>query len=65
MTMNKQIESFIDELRSNKKLSMFDEASTKQAVVLKLLSFLGWNIFKLGQEIVKLVVPLKREVGRP
>jgi predicted type IV restriction endonuclease len=47
--MNKQIESFIDELRSNKKLSMFDEASNKQAVVLKLLSFLGWDIFNVEE----------------
>jgi predicted type IV restriction endonuclease len=47
--MKKQIESFIDELRSNKKLSMFDEASTKQAVVLRLLSFLGWDIFNVEE----------------
>ena len=47
--MKQQIESFIDELRSNKKLSTFDEASTKQAVVLRLLSFLGWDIFDVEE----------------
>ena len=47
--MEKQIVSFIDELKSNKKLSTFDEASTKQAVVLRLLSFLGWDIFDVEQ----------------
>jgi hypothetical protein len=48
-TMKKQITSFIDELKSNKKLATFDEASTKQAVVLRLLSFLGWDIFNVEE----------------
>jgi len=47
--MKQQIESFIDELKSNNKISTFDEASTKQAVVLRLLSFLGWDIFDVEQ----------------
>ena len=47
--MKQQIESFIGELRSNKKLPTFDEASTKQAVVLRLLSFLGWDIFDVEE----------------
>jgi hypothetical protein len=47
--MQKQIESFIKDLKSNKKLSTFDEASTKQAVVLRLLSFLGWDIFNVEE----------------
>ncbi len=48
-TMKKQIVTFIDELKSNKKLSAFDEASTKQAVVLRLLSFLNWDIFNVEE----------------
>ena len=47
--MEKKIVSFIEELKSNKKLSSFDEASTKQAVVLRLLSFLGWDIFNVEE----------------
>jgi len=47
--MKKQIISFIEELKSNKKLATFDEASTKQAVVLRLLSFLGWDIFNVEE----------------
>lgn len=47
--MEKQIVTFIEELKSNKKLSTFDEASTKQAVVLRLLSFLGWDIFNVDE----------------
>ena len=47
--MKKQIISFIDDLKSNKKLATFDEASTKQAIVLRLLSFLGWDIFNVEE----------------
>ena len=47
--MQKQIASLINELKSNKRLSSFDEASTKQAVVLRLLSFLGWDIFNVEE----------------
>jgi len=47
--MKKEIESFIKNLKSNKKLSTFDESSTKQAVVLRLLSFLGWDIFDVEE----------------
>jgi hypothetical protein len=47
--MEKQIQSFIKDLKSNKKLSSFDEASTKQAVVLRMLSFLGWDIFNVDE----------------
>ena len=47
--MQKQMQSFIKDLKSNKKLSSFDEASTKQAVVLRMLSFLGWDIFNVDE----------------
>jgi len=47
--MQKQIQSFIKDLKSNKKFSSFDEASTKQAVVLRMLSFLGWDIFNVEE----------------
>ena len=47
--MKKEIVSFIKSLKTNKKLEKFDEASTKQAVVLRLLSFLGWDIFNVDE----------------
>jgi len=47
--MEQKIIAFIDELKSNRKLAGFDEASTKQAVVLRILSFLGWDIFDVAQ----------------
>jgi len=47
--MKKQIDTFIKDLKSNKKLNTFDKASTKQAVVLRLLSFLDWDIFNVDE----------------
>ena len=47
--MKKQITNFIEDLKSGKKLSTMDEASTKQAIVLRLLSFLGWDIFDVEE----------------
>ena len=47
--MEKKIVSLINDLKSNKKLSTFDEASTKQAIVLRLLSFLEWDIFNVEE----------------
>ncbi len=47
--MKKQIDTFIQNLKSNKKLDTFDEASTKQAVVLRLLSVLDWDIFNVDE----------------
>jgi hypothetical protein len=47
--MKKDIVAFIQSLKTNKKLETFDESSTKQAVVLRLLSFLGWDIFNVDE----------------
>lgn len=45
----KPIIAFIRELKTSRKMLSFDEASTKQAVVLRLLSLLGWNIFDVEE----------------
>lgn len=47
--MKQQIESFIEDLRSNKKITTFDKASIKQAIVLRLLSLLEWDIFNVDE----------------
>lgn len=47
--MKKQIISFVKDLKSKKKLQTLDEASIKQAVVLKLLSLLEWDIFNVEE----------------
>ena len=49
--MKKDIVSFVESVRSNDKISSFDEASIKQAVVMRLLSLLGWDIFDV-EEVV-------------
>jgi len=41
------IESFIENLRQNRRIETFDESATKQAVVLRLLSILGWDTFDI------------------
>jgi predicted type IV restriction endonuclease len=45
----KPIVAFIRELKTSRKMLSFDEASTKQAVVLRLLSLLGWDIFDVEE----------------
>ena len=47
--MEKKITDFFESLKTNKKLTSFDKASTKQAVVIRLLSLLGWDIFNVDE----------------
>ena len=47
--MKKQISTFINDLKSGQKLTTLDEASTKQGIVLRLLSTLGWDIFDVEE----------------
>jgi predicted type IV restriction endonuclease len=44
--MREQIIRFLNEIRSNAaKIAAYDEAATKQGLILRLLSLLGWNTF--------------------
>ena len=43
--MKEPLIAFIKNLKTNKRINSFDEATTKQAVILKLLSILEWDIF--------------------
>lgn len=47
--MEKQIIAFIESLKGDKRLLSLDEASTKQAIVIKMLSLLGWDIFNVDE----------------
>ncbi|MEJ2475272.1 MAG: hypothetical protein P8Y74_15480 [Desulfobacterales bacterium] len=47
--MENQIIELIESLKSNKRVDTFDKASTKQAIVIRLLSLLGWDIFDVDQ----------------
>jgi predicted type IV restriction endonuclease len=44
-----KIIKFIEDVRSSDSIYEFDEANTKQALILRLLSLLEWNIFDVGQ----------------
>ena len=54
--MDKQIIAFIESLKSDKRLLTLDESSTKQAVIIKMLSLLGWDIFNVDEVKPDLVV---------
>lgn len=47
--MKKTDIAFIEGLKSNKKILQFDEASTKQAIIMRILSSLGWDIFNIEE----------------
>ena len=43
--MKQTIIQFINDLRLNQKIYSYDEAATKQAIILRLLHILGWDTF--------------------
>ncbi|MDA2933257.1 type I restriction endonuclease [Acidobacteria bacterium AH-259-D05] len=47
--MIEQLKSFIETLRTNPRLNAFDEAATKQAIILPLLHQLGWNTYNIDE----------------
>jgi len=47
--MKHELKSFIEKLKENKRIITFDEAATKQAVVLRLLSLIGWDTFNIDE----------------
>ena len=47
--MKNKIISFIESLKSDRRIETFDEAATKQAIVLRLLSLLGWDTFNISE----------------
>lgn len=47
--MLEQLIAFIESLKVNPKVSSFDEASTKQAIILPILHLLGWNTYNIEE----------------
>lgn len=47
--MEAQLLAFIDSLKADRRILFFDEAATKAAVVVRLLSLLGWDIFDVDE----------------
>lgn len=47
--MKEELETFIENLKEDRKTFSYDEAATKQAIVLRLLSVLGWNTYNIEE----------------
>jgi len=47
--MKEELRTFIQNLKADRRILTFDEAATKQAVILKLLSILGWDTFNIEE----------------
>lgn len=47
--MLEQLIAYIESLKVNPKVSSFDEAATKQAIILPLLHLLGWNTYNIDE----------------
>jgi len=58
--MQDKLISLIESLKADRRISSFDEASTKQAVVVKLLYLLGWDIFNIDEVTPEYSVGAKR-----
>ena len=58
--MIERLTAFIQDLKANPKLSGFDEAATKQAIILPLLQLLGWNTSNIDEVTPEFSVEKKR-----
>jgi len=47
--MQKQLKDFIGEIKFAKGLNAYDEATTKQIIIIRILNLLGWNIFDVEE----------------
>ena len=47
--MEEQLLSLIEQLKSDRRLASFDEAATKQIVLLRILSLLGWDTYNIDE----------------
>lgn len=47
--MKERFLSLVEQLKSDRRLASFDEAATKQIVLLHILSFLGWDIYNIDE----------------
>ncbi len=47
--MEEELLSLVKQLKSDRRLASFDEAATKQIVLLRILSLLGWDIYNIDE----------------
>ncbi len=58
--MLEQLIAFIESLKVNPKVSSFDEASTKQGIILPFLHLLGWNTYNIDEVTPEFLVENRR-----
>jgi len=58
--MNEELFKLISEFKKDKRLLLFDEAATKQAVILRILKSLGWDPFNIDEVYPEYSVGSKR-----
>ena len=58
--MKDKLEQFVNQLKSDKRLRSFDEAATKQVVLLRFLSILGWDIHNIDEVVPEHIVECQR-----
>lgn len=49
--MREKLLQLITQLKSNKRIVSFDKASTKQAVILRISSLIGWDTFNIDEVV--------------
>jgi len=47
--MEEQLKNFITEIKSTKGLNTYDEATTKQIIIMRILNILGWNSYNIKE----------------
>ena len=58
--MIEQLKAFIENFKTNPRVANFDEAATKQAIILPLLHLLGWNTYNIDEVTPEFSVENKR-----
>jgi len=58
--MKEILVKFIESIRLNTKINTYDEASTKQAIILPIIQILGWNVFDVDEVTPEYTVENKR-----
>lgn len=58
--MKEELLPLVEKLKSDKRLVSFDEAATKQAIILRILSLLGWDTFNIDEVVPEYAVAGKK-----
>ena len=58
--MKTELSSFINKVKNNSKVFTYDEAATKQALIIPIIQILGWNPFDIDEVTPELTVSGKR-----